>query len=207
MEQLAIDIQVYFNTANMTVNSNASNVKFRGSEQTMFGLGSGDAFANLADLSGLQNLGAGVSANGATGIGWYYEKVGESDLGLGDISEKLYLVDANDGGNANVNGGALDWNILATIDLSGTASDWYRLSISIDALGNGVAIFNNQTVLFTTTPGLKGEFYVDYRENAQLGSVGVPDFLRPATFAVPEPSSAALLALGALTLLFARHRK
>jgi len=204
---VSYDIVAYFDTRHMTVNSNATDVKFAGSEQTIFGLGSGDALANLSDLSGRVGLTTNISANGASGISWYYEKVGESALGLNDVSQKLYLVDAHAGGNSSV-GSAIDWTILATVDLANTPAGWFRLSISIDAAGNGTARFDNQVFLFTTAAGMAGEFFVDYRENAQLGANGVPDFLRPASFApVPEPSTFALAGLGGLALLAFRRRK
>jgi hypothetical protein len=206
------DIVAYFDTANITVNSNVGGTLFRGSELTMFGLGSIDAFANLADLStgGILNLGTAVSANGATGIGWYYEKIGESALGLGDVSEKLYLVNAGHGGNANVDSSSpVDWTVLATIDLSSTLSGWYRLSIALDGAGNGTASFNDGTpIAFGGVLTDVGEFYVGYRENAQLGAVGVPDFLRPATYAaVPEPSAAAIGFMGLLAILGLRRKQ
>lgn len=203
------DLHAYLNTAHMTVNSNAANVQFRGSEQTFYGLGSMDAFANLADPTGELGLGTAVSQNGASGVAWYYEKVGESALGLDDVSQRLMLIDARTGGNANSGAGPIEWTILATIDLDAAGSAWHLLSLAIDAAGNGTAVFDTQTFLFTTTNTLLGEFYVSYRENTQLGSVGVPEnLLSPATFApVPEPSTFILAGLGVLALLALRRRK
>jgi hypothetical protein len=142
-------------------------------------------------------------------VAWYYEKVGESGQGLDDVSQKLYLVDANDGGDSSLGAGSVDWTILATIDLSAAPSGWHILSISIDAAGNGTALFDQQAFNFTTAAGLAGEFYVDYRENAQLGSATVPEaILRPATFAqVPEPSTLALGIIGAALTCFVRRRR
>jgi hypothetical protein len=195
-----IELQVYFDTNNLPLSSNTANppVTFRGSEETFYGIGAIDAFTNLADVSGTVGLGTAVGATGATGIAWYYEKVGETIAGAGDVSEKLYLIDANDGGNSNTNAaGGLDWTVLAMIDLSNTLSGWHTLSISILPDGAGLATFNNQAFPFTTVPNFVGEFYVGYRENTQAGAVSVPSYLRPATFAVvPEPSVAGLLVMG-----------
>ena len=188
-------IYAYLDTANLPLSSNASNVTFRGSEATFYGLGGSiDAFTNLANVSGTVGITAN-SVNGATGLAWYYEKVGETATGNGVVSEKLYLIDAGAGGNMNTDPGnaAADvWSILATIDLSSSPSAWHHLSIAIDAAGNGVAGFDDQTFNFVTAPNLNGSFYVGYRENTQEGSTGVPSYLRPATFAVPEPSTIAL---------------
>jgi hypothetical protein len=201
-------LQVYFDTNDLPVSVNNATppVSFRGSEQTFFGIGSIDAFTNLADVSGLVGVGTGNSANGATGIHWYYEKVGVP-VGGGSVSEKLYLIDANDGGQGNINGpGGLNWTILATIDLSTTTSGWYNLSLSIAPDGQGVAMFNSQVFNFTTIAGFAGEFAVGYRENTQAGAVTVPDYLRPATYAIPEPGSFGLIAI-ASSLLGLRRRR
>jgi Lamin Tail Domain/PEP-CTERM motif len=204
----SFSLQVYFDTSNLPLSTNATGVPFRGSEETFFGIGSTDAFTNLSDISGGVNLNTStVSANGATGIHWYYEKVGETGAGLGDVSEKLYLVDANDGGQSNADGpGGLDWTVLATIDLSSTPSGWYKLSLSIAPDGQGVAMFDNQTFNFTTVAGLVGEFSVGYRENTQDGAITVPGYLRPATYAVPEPGTFGLLGLAGVLAGIRRRR-
>jgi len=197
------DLQVYLDTTNLPASTNAAGVPFRGSEQTFFGIGGGDALANLTDVSGTVFSGAGTaSANGSTGVAWYYEKVAEG------ISEKLYLIDANDGGQGNVNATGFDWIVLATIDLSLTDSGWYELSLSVLPDGSGSARFDNQVFNFTTIPNLTGEFYVSYRENTQDGSVTVPSYLRPATFApIPELTVAVLLGLAALSAGLSRRRR
>ena len=137
-------------------------------------------------------------------------KVGETVTGNGIVSEKLYLVDAGAGGNMNTDAGnaaADTWSILATIDLSNSPSAWRKLSISVDALGNGVASYENQTFNFTTAPALYGSFYTGYRENTQAGSVGVPAYLRPATFAaVPEPATVGLAAIAGMALVVRRRK-
>ena len=202
-------LYAYLDTANLPLSSNASNVTFRGSELTFYGLGGSiDAFTNLANVSGTVGITAN-SVNGATGVSWYYEKVGETGLGLGDVSEKLYLIDAGAGGNMNTDPGnaAADvWKVLATIDLSSSPSAWHHLSIAIDAAGNGVAGYDDQTFNFVTAPNLNGSFYVGYRENTQQGSVGVPSYLRPATFAVPEPSTIALAGVAVCCGLAVRRK-
>jgi hypothetical protein len=164
---------------------------------------------NLADLSGAVGLtGTTVSANGVTGVHWYYEKVGETTIGAGNVSERLYLVDANDGGQSNADGpNGLDWTILAEIDLSSTSSGWYKLSIEIAPNGQGTATFDTQTFNFTTIAGFAGEFSVGYRENTQDGALTVPGYLRPATYAIiPEPGTLGLLSLAVPLLGFRRRR-
>lgn len=204
------EINAYLDTRNFPLQSNSTGVTFRGSEITIYGLGSGDALTNLTDLAGTGALGNNVvSANGFTGVAWVYEKIGETVTGNGVVIEKLYLVDANDGGDARVVGGnSVDWTILATIDLSTVASNWFYLSIDIAADGSGIAKFADQVFNFTTSTALNGSaFSVGYRENLQNGSDGTPDaILRPATFAaVPEPTALALLA--PLGLLASRRRR
>src|SRR4029434_5054669 len=96
-------------------------------------------------------IATGPGANGGSGVHWYYEKVGETSPGFADVSEKLYLIDANDGGPSNFNSGTpLDWIIIAVIDLSTTLSGWHNLSLSIAPDGQGVAMYDNQTFNFTT---------------------------------------------------------
>jgi hypothetical protein len=208
-------IQAYLDTNDLPVQSNNANppVQFRGTEETMFGLlGTVDAFLNLADVSGQVGIGTGSTslsngATGNTGIAWYYEKVGISPTGA-PVSEKLYLIDANDGGNSNSAGGttAFDYTVLATIDLSTVPSGWHDMGITVNPDGTGVATFDGQTFNFNTALGLDGAFYVGYRENLQEGAVGVPSYARPATFAViPEPASLGVLA--AAGLLAIRRRR
>jgi hypothetical protein len=208
--QSSFDIFAYLDTRDFPQMSNATGTLFRGSEITVYGIGGVEALNNLTDISG--QVGVTESANGTTGVAWIYEKVAapspNDPVGPSNqVSEKLYLVDAGDGGDAG-QGGTIpfDWTILATVDLSATPSGWYRLGIDIDATGNGVARYENQTFNFTT--GLhSGAFGVAYRENTQLGADGTPDaILRPPTFAaVPEPGTL-LLAMFALLVVATARR-
>ena len=203
-------VQVYLDTNDLPVSTNSTGGTIgRGVEETFFGIGSIDALMNFADLSGFAGLPpSDIGPNGASGVHWYYEKVGESFTGAGDVSEKLYLVDAGDSGPANVDGVlGFDWTILATIDLSTTNSGWFTLGIFIAPDGTGAAIFGEQVFQFTTTAGLTGEFSVGYRENTTDLGVGVPAYLRPPTFAVPEPAIASLFGLGAVALTVRRRAR
>ncbi len=195
--QAAFSLYAYLDTNDLPIQSNATNVQFRGSEITMYGLGSGDAFTNLTDLTGDIGLAPATlplteSANGFTGLVWIYEKVGVP-VGGGAVSEKLHLVDANDGGDSDLGGNTpLDWTIIQSFDLSTTPSGWYQLSISVDPVGNVVAKYGANVVNTTTSLSFNGAaFNVGYRENLQIGSDGTPDaIMRPATFsAIPEPAA------------------
>jgi hypothetical protein len=214
--QGAFKILAYLDTSDQPQNFNATNVNFTGAEITVYGIGGGDMLTNLTDLAG--NIGinpvalpAAETANGYTGINWVYERTAIS--GAIGATQTLYLVDANDGGDSDVGGNtALDWSILQTIDISGLASNWFELGISIDAAGNGVATFNGTDYAFVTSTNLhSGAFNVGYRENLQLGADGTPDaIMRPATFTIvpiPEPATFALAALSACGLIVAARRR
>lgn len=153
-----------------------------GGEQTYFGIGTTDGFANFGDPSGAFLPGVGVTANGNTGIGWFYEKEDSAQLA------KLHLIDFGPGGDSD-NGGT--WSIITTINLFGTQSDWHLLGIDYDSATGAVkAQYDNQVFNFNTVTGMLGTFYVGYRES--LASVPLAK-LRPATFdVIPEPSSLAL---------------
>jgi hypothetical protein len=209
-------IKAYLATDDLPVQTNSAGVEFKGTEITMYGIGGGDVFTNLTDLTGDVGLGAvalpaAESGNGFTGVAWIYERVG---LGPGvppssPISEKLHLVDANDGGDSDVGGNTpLDWIILASFDLSSTPNGWHNLGIEIDAAGNGVAIYDTNVINFVTSTALhSGAFNVGYRENLQLGSDGTPDaIMRPATWTVPEPGTLALVLMGLMALAWVRRK-
>jgi len=216
--QSGFNLFVYFDTSDQPQNSNATGVNFLGSEVTIYSIGSGDfngtGVGDLTDLGGNVGLAPGTlpasdNFNGTTGLAWVYERTAIN--GATAATQTLYLVDANDGGDSTAGGNTpLDWTILQTIDISGLSSDWRRLSINVDALGNGVAHFNGVNYGFTTSTALhSGAFNVSYRENLQLGADGTPDaIMRPATFTViPEPASAGLLVLSAIGLMAARRRQ
>jgi hypothetical protein len=211
--RMGFRVEAYFDTSDQPQNSNTAGTMFTGSEISIYSVGGGDQLTNLTDLGG--NIGVGPStapatdsANGTTGIAWVYERTAIS--GANPATQKLYLVDANDGGDSDIGGTTpLDWTILATIDMSSMASDWYDLSIKVDALGSGIATFNGVPYLFTTSTNLhSGAFNVGYRENLQIGADGTPDaIMRPPTFTLlPEPGTVALLIVGLVGLAAPRQR-
>jgi hypothetical protein len=211
--QGAFSIYAYLNTSPLPQQTSSAAANIFGSELTSYGIGSGDALLNLTDLGGnvpitAATLPAADTANGLTGVHWVYERTAVN--GATPATAFLYLVDANDGGDADVGGNTpLDWTILQAIDISGLASNWFTLGINIDALGNGVATFNGNNYAFTTSTNLHSSaFNAGYRENLNLLTDVTPDALmRPATFTiVPEPSALALVMLGFISLGVWRRR-
>ena len=205
--QSGFNLYAYLDTGDLPQQFNATNVNFLGSEVTIYSIGSGDfngtGAADLTDLAGNVGLAAGTlpasdNFNGTTGIAWVYERTAAN--GATPATQNLYLVDANDGGDSTAGGNtAMDWTILQAIDISSLASNWFELSINIDAAGIGVARFNGTDYNFVTSTALhSAAFNVSYRENLQQGADGTPDaMMRPATFSpVPEPASFALVILG-----------
>jgi hypothetical protein len=213
--QSGFRIYAYLDTNDLPQQQTAT-AAFQGSEVTIYGIGSGDfngtGLADLTDLAGNTGLSAGTlpasdNFNGTTGFAWVYERTALN--GTTPAKQFLYLVDANDGGDSSAGGNTpLDWTILQTIDLGNLASNWYELSINVDALGNGVARFNGTNYLFTAPPAFhSGAFNVSYRENLQLGADATPDaIMRPATFTIiPEPGTIMLFAAGLLVLAVRRR--
>ena len=212
--QAGFALQVYLDTRPLPLQTNGGGVEFTGSEVTIYGIGSGDALTNLTDLTGAVGISAATppvseSANGFTGFAWVYEKTSIRTGGTA-ATQKLHLVDANDGGDSDVGGNApLDWTILASYTLPETSSgDWHDLSIQIQPDGNGIAMFDGLATPFTHSGFHSGAFNVGYRENLQIGSDLTPDaIMRPATFTiVPEPGCAVLLFMGGVGLLRRRRR-
>jgi hypothetical protein len=191
------DIFAYINTSDITLG--AGNY-----ETTAYALGGVDAVFNTPDPSGavLGTL-TGPSAAGLTGVAWIIQR--------NSTDAKLYLVDAKDGGNSSTTPtGTQYWNVLQTIDINALASDWYRLTLSVDATGSISATFNGTTYTGTTVAGLDGAFSVGYRENITglpiSTDVNAAQF-RPATWApIPEPTTLGLLA-GAGMLALRRKTK
>ena len=182
-------------------------VQFTGTEETFYGIGSIDGFTNLADISGavtLTTTSAPTARRASRGI----TKRPARLPAAAPLSEKLYLIDANDGGTAMPTDqlGSIGRCWRRSISPAST-SGWHKLSISVDPSGTGVAPTTTRRSRSTRSAGLVGEFYVGYRENTQAGAVGVPSYLRPATFAdVPEPSALLLCTLAGLPWLRRRRR-
>ena len=155
------------------------------SEATIYGIGSTDilfATPNSADLlTGQPGTGGDItsSANGSTGLGWLIQRRTSNTAGEQNSAAVLQLVDFNDGGDG-VLADAPDWEVIQTIDLTGTDEGWHRLSLDYDpATGDVTAMFDDQSFDFSTLTDLVGNFYVGYREN--LPGAGSP-VGRPPTY-------------------------
>lgn len=183
------ELYAYIDTSNLGV---ASSDTAPQSEATVYGIGTTDPFfatPNSADLL-TGNPGGNItsSANGSTGLGWLIQRREIFNSGSPITNTVLQLVDMNDGGDGVAAVG--DWTPIQTIDLTGVASGWHRLSIEYDpATGGAIAKHNDATFNFDTATGLVGNFYVGYRE--ALPGTGATTG-RPATFDLFVDSSPAI---------------
>jgi hypothetical protein len=142
------------------------------SEAAIYGIGTTDPFfatPNSADLlTGNPGGNISSSANGSTGLGWLIQRRELFNGAAANRTTKtvLQLLDMNDGGDSVQETGFIDWQVKQTIDLTGLAEGWHRLSIEYDpTTGNVVARYDNQTFNFTSLTGMVGNFYVGWREN------------------------------------------
>lgn len=149
------------------------------SEATVYGIGTTDMFfgtPNSADLlTGLPGGNIASSANGSTGMGWLIQRREIFNGGTPQTNTVLQLIDFNDGGDG-VLADAPDWNVIQTIDLTGQAEGWKKLSIDYNPTTGAVeAKVDGQTFNFNTTADLVGNFYIGYRENLPgVGNAGRP---------------------------------
>ena len=117
-------------------------------------------------LSGNPGGNLASSSNGSTGLGWLIQRRELYNGGAANRATKtvLQLIDMNDGGDSVTS--RADWQPKQTIDLTGVAEGWHRLSIAYDpATGDVTAQYDSNLYNFTSTPGLIGNFYVGWREN------------------------------------------
>jgi hypothetical protein len=139
------------------------------SEASIYGIGTTDTFfgtPNSADLL-TGNIGGNItsSSNGSTGLGWLIQRRELFNGGAANRTTKtvLQLLDMNDGGDGVI--ADADWTPIQTIDLTGLAQGWHRLSIEYDpTTGNVIAKYDSNTYNFTTATNLVGNFYVGWRE-------------------------------------------
>jgi hypothetical protein len=154
------------------------------SEATTYGLvGSSDMFfstPNSGDLlTGQPGAGGNITsaANGNTGLGWMIQRRTSNAAGTQSSKAILQLIDFNDGGDGVLADN--DWQIKHEVDMTGMQPGWHVLGIKYDpATGAVIGTYDSQTINFTTTTDLVGNFYVGYRE--QLPGVGLTG--RPPTF-------------------------
>jgi hypothetical protein len=161
------DIYAYIDTRALNVTTSDT---VPSSEAAIYGIGTTDPFfgtPNSADLlTGLPGGNVASSANGSTGLGWLIQRREKFNGGSPVTNTVLQLIDMNDGGDGVQAAGFIDWQIKQTIDLTGLAEGWHRLSIEYDpATGNVIAKYDTSTFNFSTLTGLVGNFYVGWREN------------------------------------------
>jgi hypothetical protein len=214
----SFDLWVYLDTTDFPQQTNAMGTVFRGSEYSIFNIGGTDSAANASNLSGPGFVG---TVNGSMGVAWVYEKIvpldpNDPNPATNGVIEKLYLVEAGDGGYNDVNLANFEWEVLAEVDLTTTPSGWYRLSLSIgddaaqpgDANGDGV-VDAADAVALRKAGGDTGPTS-DFEEN--FGETGGNGFARfddqEFTFSTDSPAGAfgvsyrENLQLGATTVPF-----
>jgi hypothetical protein len=169
----SFDLWVYFDTNDFPRQTNAAGTEFRGSEYSFFNLGGADSVANASNLNG---PGFANTVNGTTGLAWVYEKTvaenpDDPNPETNGVIEKLYLVDAGDGGPNDINMESFEWTILHEVDLSTTPSGWYRLSIAVAPGGDLEGDYNSDGtvdaadyVVWRKSDGTQEE-YDEWREN------------------------------------------
>ena len=205
---VAVSLDVHQGSGTFNINAYLETADAPGTENetTMYGtLGSVGSLFNTPDPSGDIFALTTPSAGDGSGVGWLFQRFG--------AGAKLYLVDAGDGGNSSPDVSPTEWDILQTIDLSNDPAGWHRLAISVDAAGNGLALYDDQAFNFTTDPNLNGSFYVGYREGL-AGTPATPgsSLFRPPTFdistaPIPEPASLGVIGLAAVAGLRRRRQR
>lgn len=172
------ELYAYIDTSALNVTTSETAPQ---SEATVYGIGTTDPFFGTPNSAGLLTGLAGgnitSSSNGSTGLGWMIQRR-EFRVGTTNTTNTvLQLVDMNDGGDGVL--ADADWTPIQTLDLTGVAAGWHRLSIDYNpTTGTVVAKYDDQTFNFNTATGLAANFYAGYRENLpSTGSAG-----RPATF-------------------------
>jgi hypothetical protein len=182
------DLWVYFDTRDITI---------AGAESSVFGLlGTTDTSFPFPDPEGSLLTATATSANGSTGVLWLYQKNNAAQRKV------LMFLDAGAGGDSSTGGSGgspMDWTLVQSINMSGLASGWYRLSIAYTAAtGAVVAKFTDAqhlngtdpsvTINHTTATNLAGSFYVGYRESLVRPDIPTAvtraSLLRPPTFDV-----------------------
>src|SRR6476659_7519143 len=140
------------------------------SEAAIYGIGTTDPLFGTPNSAGLLtgNPGGNIasSSNGSTGLGWLIQRRELYNGGAANRTTKtvLQLLDMNDGGDGVV--AQADWQPKQTIDLTGVAEGWHRLSIEYDpATGNVTARYDSNVYNFMSATGLVGNFYIGWREN------------------------------------------
>lgn len=161
-----------------TANSNQSEV-------SIYGLGSTDPLFPIPNPAGLLTGQPGTGGNltstinGSTGLGWMIQRRTSNTAGVQSSAAVLQLIDMNDGGDSVMADN--DWQVKATITLTGMSAAWHTLSIDYNpATGDVIGTYDDQTFEFETQTGLIGNFYIGYREG--LPGASGTGTARPPTY-------------------------
>lgn len=158
------DLYAYIDTGNLSL---VDATTTQHSEVTVYGIGTTDGIFGTPNPAGsIIGLPANSSQNSSTGYGWMIERVENYNGGSPTTTTKLLLYDAGDGGDSTPSDH--EWELLKTYDLTGTTSDWYRLSIEHDPV-TGIVTAKRGVgtgALETTTFTVPGDYNNDGTVNA-----------------------------------------
>jgi hypothetical protein len=163
------DLYAYIETGDLNVATGTT----VSSEASIYGIGTTDAFFGTPNSAGLLTVAS--TQNSSSGYGWQIQRAESIVDGSPVTRTVLQLIDFHDGGDSLPEDG--EWQVIRSIELTGTESDWHRLGIEYDPSSGAVtATHNTETITFTVTGDYNNNGTVDaadyvvWRENADTNN-------------------------------------